>query len=138
MLKISDVLGSNDSRKTIIKRGVIAAIAAVILIAMFNMKTHDIKNVAKDYEHENFCTVADDGSYVKIDTNPDDIEDYIAYGSNTAIITMNDKLGVPDYVYERMSNTRAIDGVQTYENDGLTVSWSYHPRSGLEVIYSAE
>ena len=54
----------------------------------------------------------------------------------TAIYSVDDALGIPDSVEEKMNHTRSIDGRQTYDGDGVEVSWSYHPDNGLEVIYS--
>lgn len=54
---------------------------------------------------------------------------------STAVRCMNNELGFGDSLYEKMSMTRAIDGMQTDENDKIKVSWNYHPDSGLSVIY---
>lgn len=54
---------------------------------------------------------------------------------STAVRCMNNELGFSDSLYDKMSMTRAIDGIQTDENDKIKVSWSYHPDSGLSVIY---
>lgn len=78
-------------------------------------------------------------SYIKIDTNPYDIDG----GSTTyltrataAIKSINSYFNVPSYVYDDMLSTRALDGRQTYENNKISIYWRYHPDSGLEVTYS--
>lgn len=82
-------------------------------------------------------TLADDGSYLSIDTNPYDLKDNT---TNKAIGLMhvreaNESLGLPDWLYEEIVSTRAIDGRQKEAFDKVTVTWSYHPDHGLEVIY---
>lgn len=47
----------------------------------------------------------------------------------------NESLGLPDWLYEEIVSTRAIDGRQKETFDKVTVTWSYHPDHGLEVIY---
>jgi len=44
------------------------------------------------------------------------------------------ELEVPDSVLARMNSTRALDGRQEADWDGLVASWSYHPDTGLDVI----
>lgn len=90
---------------------------------------------------------AKDDSFMKIDTNPydkkmDDLEIGLAAtfeqkqkDSIAGIQFMNEKLGFPDSVYYNMIHTTALMGKQTEENDKYSVSWTYHPDKGLEVIY---
>ncbi len=54
------------------------------------------------------------------------------------IQVVNHELGLPDAVYERMEATRALDGTQTADYENVFVSWSYHPDTGLKVIYEAK
>lgn len=83
-------------------------------------------------------TVADDSSYLMIDTNP-----YNYKGGDSSLIeaglnhieTLNKALGLPDWLYEEMLKTRALDGRQKESFDNVTVTWSYHPDQGMEVIY---
>lgn len=91
------------------------------------------RDVYSDYT----ITIADDASYLMIDTNPFD------YKSDTSLAdtgldhveTLNKTLGLPDWLYKEMLNTRALDGRQKESFDQVTVTWSYHPDQGLEVIY---
>lgn len=41
-------------------------------------------------------------------------------------------------VTERMYRTRAIDGVLTAESDKAYVTWSYHPDTGLAMVFEAK
>ena len=83
------------------------------------------------------ATVAADGSYLEIDTDPDDTG-YSTCESDaiSAILCVNAELGIPDSVAKKMSNTRAIDGMQSEVVGDIEVTWSYHPDNGLEVVYS--
>lgn len=94
-------------------------------------------------ENESWCTVGDDGSYMKLDTNPydkdddewdlDDIE--IMKESSEWIKKINKELGFNDALMEKMNTTTWSQGKQTESNDKYTVSWTYHPDKGLEVMY---
>ena len=84
-----------------------------------------------------FATIGSDGSYLFIDTNPNDSEDYTDYSALYAIILVNEELGLPDSVFNDMTTTRAIDGTQKRTFDEVTVSWSFHPDRGLEVTYES-
>lgn len=92
------------------------------------------------------CTsVGDD--YMFIDTNPynynpdsrDQVEQamWVLYYNTGCedIKKVHAKLGIPDYVYQEMIRTRAIDGKQTYSGEKVEISWTYHPDQGLEVMY---
>lgn len=95
----------------------------------------DLYDVYTKYCDSGYASVAADGSYLSIDTDPDS---YIDYEDEAilSIIAVNKALGVPDSVVEKMGSTRAIDGIQTQVCGDIEVRWSYHPKNGLEVIYS--
>ena len=97
----------------------------------------DFKAIYNTYCSSTYATVGSDGSYLSIDTNPYDLDDYTVSGSIQAIIDVNSALGLPDYVLDDMGSTTAIMGRQTATFDDVTVSWSYHPDRGLEVTYKA-
>lgn len=90
-----------------------------------------------------YCTgsscaeVGNDGSYLSIDTNPYNIEDYVDSKAVTLIGDVNDALELPDYLMNEMLHTTAMMGRQTenFESQGISVSWSYHPDNGLQVTY---
>ena len=88
---------------------------------------------------ENFCgewvTVFRDGSGLKIDTNPADIDNYYDGDALTAIKKINSALDLPATLIEKMTGTRALDGRQTATYGDITVSWTYHPDHGLEILY---
>lgn len=97
----------------------------------------DFKAIYNTYCSSTYATVGSDGSYLSIDTNPYDLDDYTVSGSIQAIIDVNSALGLPDYVLDDMGSTTALMGRQTATFDDVTVSWSYHPDKGLEVTYKA-
>jgi hypothetical protein len=49
-----------------------------------------------------------------------------------------DAIGFPLSVYRRMGQTRALDGTQEAESNGVRVTWTYHPDDGLSAVFSAE
>ena len=97
----------------------------------------DFMSIYNTYCDSTYATVGSDGSYLSIDTNPYDIDDYTASGSIQAIISVNAALGLPDYIFDDMSRTTALMGRQSASFDDVTVSWSYHPDKGLAVTYKA-
>lgn len=92
--------------------------------------------VVAEYPSAASCfDLADDHSFVSVDTNPYDLDDYSVSGCFTAVEEFNDRLGLPDYVWEEMLHTSALDGRQSETANGITVSWKYHPDNGLEATY---
>lgn len=49
-----------------------------------------------------------------------------------------DVLGLPSAVIRRMENTRALDGTLEESQDGITVTWTYHPDDGLSAVFSVD
>lgn len=43
------------------------------------------------------------------------------------------KLNTPDYVVRHIDSTRALDGQQIEEWDGIKARWTYHPDDGLQI-----
>jgi hypothetical protein len=43
------------------------------------------------------------------------------------------ELEVPDHVLNQINSTRALDGRLSAEWEGMSATWSYHPRSGLDL-----
>lgn len=77
-----------------------------------------------------------DKSYLQVDTNPYDIDEYY---DSTYIEILNSTLTalkLPDYIYQRMLKTTAMQGRQDVTVNGINVSWTYHPDKGLEVMFT--
>ena len=88
-----------------------------------------------EYVGESWCRIASDGSYMKIDTNPNNTKKGYDSDAGAAISKVNEELGFSDALLEKMAQTRALDGKQTEENTRFRVTWTYHPNNGLEVLY---
>lgn len=95
-----------------------------------------------DLAENSWCTIASDGSYMMLDTNPYDYDDddFIYYYSDyfaaiEAIERINIELGFTEALMKKMDNTTWAQGLRTESNKNYTVSWTYHPDKGLEVIY---
>lgn len=85
-----------------------------------------------DYIFEAFDVSADGRSMsIKCKNSWDSTQRHVM----AAVTYMNYKLGFGESLDTKMSMTRAIDGVQTDENDLVKVTWTYHPDSGITVIY---
>lgn len=96
----------------------------------------DLQAIYNDYCTSTFASIASDGSYLSVDTNPSDKDDYMDYEVYLAIVSINEALGLPESVLNRMNQTRSMDGIQSYSTDELEITWTYHPDKGLEVNYS--
>lgn len=99
----------------------------------------DFKAIYDKYCESTWATVGSDGSYLSIDTNPKDKDDYSDYDALAAIFAVNEALGLPDSLGDSMLSTTALMGRQSeqYEKQGVSVSWWYHPDKGMEVSYKA-
>lgn len=94
-------------------------------------------NVIRNYSGIYSCVEhAEDWSYVYIDTNPYDQDDYYNSSYLSLVKKFNEALDLPDSVYKDMLRTSAIDGLQTVTIGSITVKWKYHPDNGLEVSYN--
>ncbi len=86
--------------------------------------------------------VASDGSYLSIDTNPTDVK-----GGNSAMMVaiyvemlnlVHEKLGISEATSEKLNHVRALDGTQTITDNGIKITYLYHPDQGLQVMYENE
>lgn len=87
---------------------------------------------------DEWASVGYDGSYLTIDTNPKNKDDYTDYMAYLSIYTVNAALGLPDSLTEKMGQTSSLDGRQSQSYEDVEVSWKYHPDHGLEVTYEAK
>lgn len=95
----------------------------------------DLNKIYNDLCSSVWADIASDGSYLRVDTNPDNKEDYVDIECYKAIEEINKALGFPQSLYQKMGETRSLDGRQTQTSDDITVSWTYHPDNGLEILY---
>lgn len=140
---------SNDSIATVID-GAVTGINegdCTITVSSKNGKTDtcnivvkpaapDLQEIFNKYCTSDFAIIAEDGSYLSVDTNPFDFDDHTEYEAYEAIVSINEELELPSSVLNRMNQTRSMDGIQSYSTDTLDVTWTYHPDNGLEVNYT--
>lgn len=131
------------SKKAIISIGIIGVLVFLSVLLSQNTKPKNFNDRYQDIADNAWCEIAADGSWMRLDTNPDNIDsDYaVLYYSSTAvpcfakIEQVNTDLGFSSALIERMNSTTALQGRQTEENDNYRVSWTYHPDKGLDVLY---
>ena len=126
--------------------GIVAILAIIMGLAGGSKFDRIVSDMLKQYPYANNARAAD-GSYLTIDTNPNDKDvDDLLYtevdlfykqqnDSMEGIQYVNKELGFSDAVWQKMLQTTSLMGRQTEENEKYRVSWSYHPDSGLEVMY---
>ena len=139
--KINQYNASVDRKKhtkkilpIIIAAAAIVVILIVVLVSGGGAK--DFRKMYADIANESWCTIASDGSYMKIDTNPYNRDDYSITAAYLKLKTINSDLGFSSAVFDDMGSTRALDGKQTAESPKAIVTWRYHPDNGLEATYS--
>ena len=84
-----------------------------------------------------FASLSADNTSLVIDTNPNDTK-YSYFNEEkalAAIVATNSYLKFPSSITDKMSSTRALDGMQTQSGSDFTATWTYHPDKGLRVIY---
>lgn len=117
----------------------IAVIAVVLIIALGGGKRVNLNDVYEKYcDGKSWADVASDGTFLSIDDNPLDIDDFYSEEADDAIQAINKELGFSDSLWNKMCTTTANDGRQTDSNDKVTVSWKYHPNRGLSVTYEVK
>lgn len=120
---------------------VLALVTIVVGVATVNArpKGPDFQALYDEYCSSPWAKVASDGSYLAIDTNPSDTESgkftYLL-DANQAIEDINKALGFKESLLEEMNHTNSLMGVRTETDNGVKVTWRFHPDSGLEVTYS--
>ena len=97
----------------------------------------DFSTIYYTYLDSSYATLGSDESYIEIDTNPNDYDDYSDDDAIQGLLYTIEALDLPDSLIKEMSATRALDGRQSETYDDVTVSWSYHPDQGLEVLFMA-
>ena len=96
----------------------------------------DFSTLYNTYLSSSYARLAADGSYLSIDTNPYDWDDYSSEEAIVGLRNVVSALGLPDSLLQKMGSTRALDGRQTETYSNIEVSWSYHPDDGLEVLFT--
>lgn len=86
-------------------------------------------------DDKEYASLGYDGKSLTIDTKPDDMYYKGEDDALSAIVTINTFLGLPSSLIDKMSSTRALDGMQSQDCGDYTVTWNYHPDNGMKVIY---
>lgn len=116
-------------------------IAAVVLGIVAGNAGKDFRRMFPDYAGQKWATFASDGTWMHIDSNPEDIddEDYYDYttllAADAAVTSVNTQLGFPSSIVNKMNNTTWSMGPQSESTKKYMVTWTYHPDKGLEVLY---
>lgn len=98
----------------------------------------NLKEVYNKYCYNaRWAKLAEDRSYLYIDTNPKNEDSYVEREAWQAILSINSFLGLPGYLSEDMKSTTSSMGRQeeVFEEKGIKVTWYFHPKRGLEVTY---
>lgn len=90
----------------------------------------------KEFGWNSCYTLGSDKSYLQVDTNPYDIDDYYNDTYLQILKSAITALKLPDYIYQRMLKTTAMQGRQDVTVNGINVSWTYHPEKGLEAMFT--
>ena len=128
----------NENLLIIIIVVAVLLVLSIIIAVITSIKNKpDLKEVFEKVDCDDYyCELADDESYLQIDTNPLDIDDYTSSIAWEYVEDVNKELGFTDALFQRMGQTRALDGTMQEENKDIKVSWTYHPDNGFEVTYS--
>ena len=120
------------------KKIVLLSMATLVMFGLASCGNNtSFKKKFADIENNVGVEIADDDSYIRLDTNPNDIDNGTLYASNVLddIHKVNKELGFPESLNKKLENTTSLDGTQTQENQNFKASWSYHPDKGLEIMY---
>lgn len=122
------------------KEGVVATCTVVVNKALPNFK-----EMYGEWIGKSWFEVGDDGTWMSFDSNPYDYdEDYSSLfaAETTAVVTnlpgVLSDLGFNGSVYEKMLHTNSLQGRQEASSDVATVSWTYHPDYGLQVMFEVK
>ena len=133
----------DKKKKKKMKPLIIVAIILVVFIIIAAISgsgssTSNFNTMYSSIASESWCEIGSDGTWMKLDTNPYDLDDYnntVAWGKIKSILN---ELGFSSSVAEEMAETRALDGRQTASTSEYEVSWTYHPDSGLEAMFKVK
>ncbi len=97
-----------------------------------------VKTFAGKYAGRYWCSIGSDGSYIFIDTNPDNVENHTDGEAIKAINDICKTLMLPESVIEKMNTTYVEDGRMTHETADYIISWRNGVFTGLEVIFEGK
>ena len=113
----------------------VAAVALLagppIIHAAQEAMTPRFETAAEACELAPLLVVADKGTTLTLTTAG---ESGVSYTDIEDVACVLAKLEVPSYVVSHIDSTRALDGQQTDEWDGISARWTYHPEDGLHLV----
>ena len=113
----------------------VAAVALLagppIIHAAQEAMTPRFETAAEACELVPLLVVADKGTTLTLTTAG---ESGVSYTDIEDVACVLAKLEVPSYVVSHIDSTRALDGQQTDEWDGISARWTFHPESGLHLV----
>lgn len=112
------------------------AVIVIVIVSVTSGGSQDFNKMYGNIALNDWCDIAEDGSWIAIDTNPLDIDDYNDMAAYYAIQEINNDLGFPDSLWQKMESSSALNGQQSDTTDKYEVTWFYHPDRGMEVLYS--
>jgi len=106
-------------------------------------KTPDFKKVyneilSADELSDKCVALSKDSKSLVVDTNPNNDKNQSrgeAVQNMRVLLKVNELLGLPDALIDKIGSTRELDGQQVNIYGEITITWSYHPDYGLKVIY---
>lgn len=136
----NDQITARPSRKALLIGGLIG-LAIVLVGAFLAVSLFGEKSVSAQFSdaYETcgspaYISVGDNGTSMSLQSEGAD-----SPGANFAeVFCVLAALDIPDYVVDKMDSTRALDGTQTANWNGIDASWTYHPDVGVRVILSQE
>ncbi len=148
---------TNSTIATVSNEGVVSAKAqgvCTIIVTSNNGKTDECKITVEQHIPDfkelfsaknslSYVSIASDGEWMKIDTNPTDIDDddftwsdiSLSMEASALVEEVNKKLQFSSSLYQKMCETTWSQGRLYDENNYYKVSWTYHPDKGLEILY---
>lgn len=142
-MAVTQPVKAKKKRTLAIIVAVLALVAIVVGAVAVNVKPKgpDFQALYDEYCSSPWAKVANDGSYLAIDSNPSDRKadsNIYIFEVDQAVKDINKALGFDESLHERMGRTNALAGMQSETDNGVRVSWDYNTNDGLEVTYSLD
>jgi hypothetical protein len=78
-----------------------------------------------------YARIGDDGKSLRLDHQGEKQIGGLDFDDVECVL---DALDAPDSMVEKMTSTRALDGMQTGTWGDITATWTFHPDDGLDII----
>ncbi len=126
------------NRRSLIVTGIIIAVIIVIgLIFAFSgigltggETASDLSEAYDIYCSPSWADISGDGAILIIDNTAGSEKNALK-----AISKINEDLGIPSYVTDRIKKASASEGLQMETHNGILVTWMYTAPDGISVMY---